>query len=217
MSQPSPQAVAPRRNRAERTRRRILEAAGHCFASSGYAKTTVEAIAARAGVSKGIVYHHYRGKEQILERVLEETISEWSSVSQLDEELARGGAVLEAIAQVHRNAVAFGRDNPMARALLQFDQDVLLTLAGSREVREAAERHRGDLVRELRNGIESGELREDLDPELCASILRVHYMGLIDQLLEPNGIEVTDELIEAGLDLLFHGMAARAPRPVDGA
>ena len=217
MSQPTPQAVAPRSDRAERTRVRILEAAGHCFASSGYAKTTVEAIAARAGVSKGIVYHHYRGKEEVLERVLEATLAEWSAVARMDEALVREGRVLDAIADVQRKAVAFGRDNPMARSLLQVDQAVLLTIADSREMRESAERHRQELIRGLEQGKAGGELRGDLDVEHAADILRIQYMGLIDQLLDPNGVEVTDALIEAGLDLLFHGMAASAPQPATGA
>lgn len=217
MSQPTPQAVAPRTDRAARTRQRILDAAGQCFASSGYAKTTVEAIASRAGVSKGIVYHHYRGKEAILERVLEQTLSEWAEVAHLDEILARGGAVFDAIAEVHRKAIAFGRDNPMARSLLQTDQNVLLNVASSREMNEASERHRRNLVSALREGIARGEFRSDLHVEHAADILRIQYMGMIDQLLDPNGVEVTDALIESGLSLLFHGMAASAPQQAFGA
>ncbi len=210
------EAAAPRPGRAARTRQRILEAAGLCFSTGGYAKTTVEAIAARAGVSKGIVYHHFRGKEEILERVLEATLTEWTNVSRLDEVLARGGAVLGAIAEVHRKSMAFARENPMARSLLQVDHEVLLTVAGSRQVRESIERHRRNLVGALRHGIANGELRPEIDPERAADILHVHSMGLIDQLLDPEGLEVTEELVDCGLDILFHGMAAR-PRQADGA
>lgn len=217
MSQPAPQLTPPRIDRAERTRQRILVAAGHCFSSAGYAKTTVEAIAARAGVSKGIVYHHFRGKEQILERVLASTLSEWSEVSQLDQELAREVGVLEAIADVQRRAMTFARENPMARSLLQVDHQILLTVAGSREVRESIERHRRNVAEALRLGIETGEVRSTIDPVVAADVLHTHQMGLIDQLLDPNGIEVNEALIDCGLDILFHGMAARAPGGAHGA
>ncbi|MCP3983348.1 MAG: TetR family transcriptional regulator [bacterium] len=217
MSQPTPVVAPPKIDRAARTRRRILEAASQCFSSAGYAKTTVEAIAARAAVSKGIVYHHFSGKEQILERVLGLTLAEWSEVSRLDEVLAREAGVLPAIADVQRKALAFARDNPMARSMLQIDHQVLLTVAGSREVRESIELHRKYLVEALRLGIETGELRSSIDPVRAADILHVHSMGLIDQLLDPNGIDVTDELVDCGLDILFHGMAASAHGQTDGA
>ncbi len=217
MQQPAPQVTPPRVDRAGRTRRRILEAASQCFSSDGYAKTTVEAIARRASVSKGIVYHHFNGKEQILERVLGLTLSEWSEVSNLDDTLAREAGVLEAVADVQRKAMAFARENPMARSLLQIDHQVLVTVAGSREVRESLENHRQSLIRALRHGIESGEVRSTIDPERAADILHVHFMGLIDQLLDPNGLEVTAELVDCGLDILFHGMATRPPGQTDGA
>ena len=55
-------AAALRSERVERKRQRILDAAGQCFAASGYAKTTVEEIARSAGVTKALVYQHIRGK-----------------------------------------------------------------------------------------------------------------------------------------------------------
>ena len=208
MSQPTPQLTTPRPDRAERTRQRILEAAGLCFAASGYARTTVEAIAARAGVSKGIVYHHFRGKEQILERVLERTLDEWSSAVGLDHIQAGGGSLLAALAEAQRRSLAFAREHPLVRSLFQLDGDVLLTLASSRSVREAVERSHKQLVEAIRQGIARGELRSDLDPERTADVVRLHQMALIDHLLNPEWIEVSDELVETGLDLLFHGMGA---------
>jgi AcrR family transcriptional regulator len=81
MSVANSETAGARTERAERTRRRILDAACHCFAASGYAKTTVEEIALQAGVSKGLVYHHFRGKEQILEAVLERTLADWDAAT----------------------------------------------------------------------------------------------------------------------------------------
>lgn len=211
MSQPAPQAEPQRLPRAERTRQRILEAAGLCFASAGFAKTTVEAIAARAGVSKGIVYHHYRGKEQILELVLENTMEEWSSAARLDEALARGGSVLEAISEVHRGAVAFAREHPLVRSLFQLDNDVLLTLANSQAVRDSIETHRANMISALRIGIERGELRQELNPERAADIVRLHYMAILDHLFDPQWFDVTDDLIDTGLDILFMGLATGRP------
>ena len=52
-------ATAKRRNQ-------ILEAAVMCFLERGYHQTGVRDIAARAGVSLGNLYNHFRGKHDVL-------------------------------------------------------------------------------------------------------------------------------------------------------
>lgn len=59
--------------RLEATRSAILRAAGDLFGRHGYAATSVDEIAAAAGVAKGAVYHHFASKEQLFEPVLEAT------------------------------------------------------------------------------------------------------------------------------------------------
>jgi AcrR family transcriptional regulator len=48
----------------------ILRAALRLFGQRGYDETTVEEIAREAGVAKGLLYHYFRSKEEVLERVL---------------------------------------------------------------------------------------------------------------------------------------------------
>ena len=66
-----------RRARSEERRRRILEAARACFGRNGYAGATVEAIAAEAGVSNGLLYQFFRNKDHLLLVVLEDLIRDW--------------------------------------------------------------------------------------------------------------------------------------------
>jgi TetR/AcrR family acrAB operon transcriptional repressor len=54
---------------AARTRDGIVEAALACFDRHGIASTTLEQIAAQAKVTKGAVYHHFRGKHEILQAI----------------------------------------------------------------------------------------------------------------------------------------------------
>ncbi len=53
------------RPRSEEKRRRILEAATRLFTEQGYEGTSVDDIAAAAGVSKQTVYSHYESKENL--------------------------------------------------------------------------------------------------------------------------------------------------------
>jgi len=52
--------VAPRNRRRE-----ILDAAAPVFGEEGYERASIDAIAARAGVSKPTVYSHFGGKEHL--------------------------------------------------------------------------------------------------------------------------------------------------------
>jgi AcrR family transcriptional regulator len=69
------QAVATkvaRRTQAERTEATttaLVDAARELFAHDGYDATSLDALAARAGVTKGAVYHHFEGKRQLFEAV----------------------------------------------------------------------------------------------------------------------------------------------------
>src|SRR5512132_397281 len=55
-----------RDSQARRTRRQIVAAAGHLFARQGFAATTVDAIAAEAGVSRKTVFTSVGGKVALL-------------------------------------------------------------------------------------------------------------------------------------------------------
>lgn len=63
-----------RAERAEETRRRIVDAATALFDSRGYAATTMEAIAERADVAVETVYSRFRTKVNLLDAILEPAI-----------------------------------------------------------------------------------------------------------------------------------------------
>ncbi len=60
-----------RKEQARQTRARILDAAQNLFAERGYAATTVEAIAAAAGVATDTVYASFRNKPGVLHSLLD--------------------------------------------------------------------------------------------------------------------------------------------------
>jgi AcrR family transcriptional regulator len=52
---------------AETTRAAIVQAAVRQFAAQGFARTTMDAVAQAARVTKGAVYHHFRDKAELFE------------------------------------------------------------------------------------------------------------------------------------------------------
>lgn len=211
MSAPPPAAAALRSERVERKRQRILDSAGQCFAASGYAKTTVEEIGRAAGVSKALVYQHFRGKEEILEAVLERTLLNWARVARV-ESLPAANSVLEALADTFRSAVAYARDNPVLRAFFRLDPLVLMGI-GSRAVRQQMDEVRRALVDAIAAGVESGELRQDLEVGRVADVIRILQIAFIDHVINPEWLDASDEgLVETSIDMLSHGIAARRRR-----
>jgi len=208
LSEATPQALPPRSDRAERTRQRILDAAAQCFAASGFSKSTVEEIAAGAGVSKALVYHHFRAKEAIFEELLERTLSEWARVGRIDEHLQSGGTVVAALAEMVRASLAYARGNPLVRSLYQFDPLVVSFVGSSATVRRHTNEGRELLTSAIQRGIASGELRRDLDPGRVADVARMLIMALIDHLLNPAWLDgADDQFVETCLEVLFRGVA----------
>jgi len=66
---------AKREAQAQETRRSILDAAHELFVASGYAATTIQAIADRAGVAVQTVYVVFGSKRELLRHLIETTIT----------------------------------------------------------------------------------------------------------------------------------------------
>ncbi|GLP63708.1 gamma-butyrolactone-binding protein [Streptomyces sp. TUS-ST3] len=64
-----------RQERAIRTRRTIVEAAGAVFDEHGYAASTIAMVLERADVTKGALYFHFPSKESLAQAVLDEQLS----------------------------------------------------------------------------------------------------------------------------------------------
>jgi AcrR family transcriptional regulator len=208
-SPPAPLRV----DRAARTRQRVLDAAAQAFANAGFSKTTVEQIAASAGVSKAIVYHHFRSKESILEALLERMLADWARVSSPDGYLAAGSSVLDAFERSLRASLDFARKSPLLRALFQLDPAVLLGLGSSSAVQRSMHEARELMSSAVRSGVASGELRRELDPERAADLLRLVTIALCDHLLFPQWIDASDErFVATCVDVLRRGLSAEYAR-----
>jgi AcrR family transcriptional regulator len=209
VAQATPQAPPGALPRGERTQQRILYAAAQCFSANGFSRTTVEQIATGAGVSKGIVYHHFRGKELILEALLERTLEDWSRASGVAAHVARAGSVLAGFERALRGSLDYAKTNPLVRALFQLDPLVVLGLGSSAAVQRSVAEGRAQMVEAMRTGIASGELRAEIDPERTADVLRLVMIAFVDALLDPRWIDASDDaLVSSCLDLLRRGLRA---------
>lgn len=79
----------------EISRKKILMAAFELFAIHGYTRTSVDSIAAKAKISKGLIYHYFSSKQDILKNLfgllLKETavMMQWSGSLSPEEYMQR--------------------------------------------------------------------------------------------------------------------------------
>jgi AcrR family transcriptional regulator len=67
--------------RSEATRKALVDVARRLFAKRGYADVGTEEIVRRAGVTRGALYHHFSGKEDLFRAVAEQVEEEMTRKS----------------------------------------------------------------------------------------------------------------------------------------
>jgi AcrR family transcriptional regulator len=121
----------PRRTQADRsaqTRTALVTAARELFAEKGFVATTRDEIAARAGVTRGALYHHFDSKTAVAAAVVAELEAEL--VARVISAAADGAGVRE---QLHRGCRAYMdacADPTVARILV--DAPAVLGVAACR-------------------------------------------------------------------------------------
>ena len=216
---PRPDRGAPRldrRTRAARAEGRqardaLLDAALRVFARRGYIEAGVDAIAAEAGYSKGALYWHFSGKEELLTTLLDERI---------DAPMRELTALLESASPDRDMSVEATRE--FARQLREQREAMLLdreywSLAIRDPVLRAryAERQRRRRqtlaaameARARHLGAPDPPMPMDEAARLVMSVIG----GLtVDELIEPGSVR--PELLGEALATIYAGLVARAGR-----
>lgn len=104
LTRPVPDAGA---RKSDATRRRILDAAAGTFRATGYAGTTLNDIAAAAGLQAGSIYYHFASKEELLSEVLSIGIGRvFDAVRKSDQALAAQAPFAERLCAAIRSHLA---------------------------------------------------------------------------------------------------------------
>ena len=115
--------MARQAERREATRAALIAAARECFVAQGFEATSTEAILARAGVSKGALYHHFDSKTELLAAVFE-TISQ-DLVAKAGAAAGKARAPRKALAAALKAWLRFAIEPEPRRILLDIGPAVL--------------------------------------------------------------------------------------------
>lgn len=161
MSQSSTKPLSDERTGAKE---RILRAAVHEFALTGFHQTSLRTIAERSGSNKPMVYYHFRGKEGLYlaaVRLLLEEVAE--RLREATDSATPALGKLRRFAEVYLDAFLISR--PMLGTVLRELEGLPATLYHA-IVEEYMRLVGSQLRRILADGVEQGEFRR-LDIDAC--------------------------------------------------
>jgi TetR/AcrR family fatty acid metabolism transcriptional regulator len=154
----------------------ILRAATSVFAEKGFFNAKVADIAKAAGVADGTVYLYFKNKDDVLHSIFDRAMDEFISDGRRELAiLTTTEEKLRRIAQLHLERLSADRDMAIVfqvelRGSIKFMQE--FSAAGFAEYL--------DIIRAtIAEGQESGVLRRDLKPVVCAKML----YGALDEMV----------------------------------
>ena len=154
------------------TRCVILEAAQREFSKNGYHRTSMDNIAAAAGLSKGALYYFYKNKNQLYLAIVEEGLN--LQFKELDEIIASGMETRQAIRKIVEAFVNICLDNPHIAVIILNENVESLDTELSKDIKRLLEK----LSLRVQTVIEEGEKYgciKKLDKELMA----VAFLGML--------------------------------------
>lgn len=193
---------------AERTRQRILASGAQIFAARGFSGATLEVIAKQAGLSRGAVYWHFKGKEELLLVVLQETMLPvehfFSAEMDLQQNIQR---LYTAIQQTFTNP----ESRQLCEVLLKKNESIDDANPIAERLHLAQKRFSIQMQHLLKSAIDKGEVNPTLDIDLTCRIFQMYLSGLFFECLQGNfnissHIESTFIVI---VDVLFRSVEAQ--------
>ncbi len=162
MTKPKPKAAAPVQSKREA----VLSAALGLFSRFGLHGTSVDQVAARAGVSKSNLLYYFANKEELYVCVLRELLEIWLAPLR---ELSAEQDPQQAIADYIRRKLVVSRDSPDASRLFCL------------EMIQGAPLLKGELDRELRSIVEhkSAVIRGWIHSGRLAPVEPMHLIFMI--------------------------------------
>jgi AcrR family transcriptional regulator len=178
----------------------LLAVAVEVFNERGYDGTSMEHLSRAAGISKSSIYHHVRGKEELLHRAVGRALESLFGI--LEEPGSGEGRAVERLEYVTR------RTTRVLMEELPYVTLLLRVRGNTKTERWAMERRREFDQRVsalLKAAVTEGDLRADVEPRLATRLL----FGMINSIVEwyrpdgtgaVNGAQVADAVVRLAFD-----------------
>ncbi|MCB9896170.1 MAG: TetR/AcrR family transcriptional regulator [Planctomycetes bacterium] len=182
-------------------REQIVQAVLHIIGDKGIAALSTGRLAREVGVTTGALFRHFATREAILQEVV------LYAVARIEETFPDASLPpARRLQQLALNRVELLGNNPGLAWLLRSEQAYLsLPRDSTALLRDVVKRSRRYLLEAIREGVERGDIRADIEPE----VLLVPILGTIHALVGMPGVHRaaarrsdTDRILEALLQML---------------
>jgi len=182
------------------TRRKILEGALHCFSCQDYHDVTISRIARQAGTGKGTVYEYFRSKQDLYDQLF--TYMSERFLEEMNRVASGPGSVRQRLNGLYR------RHGEMYLQILEQGRGAMLMEELMHSPRHHGAEGIGRALRDLfsrliREGVETGELKKNLNPEAAGALLLMGLPCLVLVLDPARHVQNADNLVQT----LLEGMA----------
>jgi AcrR family transcriptional regulator len=186
----------------------ILERAAELFAARGFAATSMQDIADALGSSRPALYHYFRSKDEILDRLIE-------GLAESAEQAVTAATAVPGAADTRLRALVIALIAPVAESPGRFRMVLTSDATVSRSARDRLRKLERTVVHAmsdvLDDGVASGEFRPGLDRAATFGIL-----GMINWVAwwySPGRDLGTDELCESLAEMAVASVRAAGGAP----
>ena len=156
----------------------IIDAAGELAVQYGSEHLTVRRIAQKVGFSEGAIYRHFKSKKDILSLLVEHI--EDNLMGDIERARTAARSPLEILNNVIRNHIS----SIQKRKGISFQVIAEVVSLGdkklNRKVADVIDRYTTHIEDLLSQGIDSEEIREDVDLDIAAKLLFGMIQGLVN-------------------------------------
>ena len=182
----------------------LLAVAVGVFNERGYDGTSMEDLSRAAGISKSSIYHHVRGKEELLNRAVGRALDGLFGILE-QPEAADGPAVRRLEYVIRRTAVVLMDELPYVTLLLRVRGNTTTERWAMKRRREFDRR----VAELLKAAAAEGDLRTDVEARLATRLL----FGMINSIVEwyrpaAKGALEREQVADAVVRLAFDGLRA---------
>lgn len=196
-----PKGIPLTETELNRKRHEIITACLPLFVENGFHETSMQQVAAAAGLGKSTLYDYFQTKDEILVFLVEEKVAGFTQ--RTNEILQRAESVVEKLRQIMLMHLEYMTQNKSFYIKLTLE---IMRLGQESQARIQAKRHAyQDIIRELvEQGIREGAFRP-VDPMLAARLL---YTAISPLVFTSRPTGTPHEMMEEAFEMLMRGIQA---------
>jgi TetR/AcrR family acrAB operon transcriptional repressor len=189
------------------TRESLMQAALAVFSRKGYTATTLEDIAHEVGVTRGAIYWHFGSKAELYTALVAEYSGRGPAIVQAA--AAEGGSFAQILKRVFINLLTAIEADPALSALMELSQRAERNpelVAIQKQQAEGGHALLAGIAATMGMGIQTGELRPDLDPMEMARAFIAFQNGIVALWLQDRQAFSLKASAAAQAEVLLRGL-----------